>query len=768
VSKPPNNDWTPPGHAPDRGATVAAGRLTERLDGRRVTGLSPDRCSALSGLSAGGALSWLLCGLIVLVPLLTGGNELYALSPSTAMLAAQLLVLALGVVWWVGRLDDWRWTWLPLGVALCGGVWIGWTVLSTAASEIPYVSEVRMITLAIGVALAYAAADLLRTERDLNRAAWAVLAGGALVALYGIVQGVIGIPNWLIQAQSNRASQDLIELVSQGRIFSTFLNVNAFAAYLAMAAPIGAYLVLTEVRPFAQLMAGGQLLLIIMALAMTGSRGGWLVALLAMGGAAWVSTDRHNWRRVGGRLGVIVLTGLLLVGFLWATQPTSIENPMERFFSLTMGLKASAQNRLSYWEGAARLIAQHPWLGTGPGTFADSYQRVQSDGAYARYAHNLYLQMAAETGLAGLAAFLALAGSLAWCAVRSGRPIARVAAIGAGALLLHGLIDFSWEIAANQWLWFLLAGMALAGGLLKRRDAGALVPVGITAKAVGSLAAVPVAVLLLVIMGRPYLAEGYLQSAIAASIADDTDRTIDLALEAVAHAPQSARARNFLATAYRRQWEKTHDSDWLARALMEHDDAVRLTPTVGLYHDERGTTLWAMGHKEEALAEWRAAHERYSMSPLFALHYGQGLRATGQDQEASRVLEAAATTLPAFLSAGSPDLRPFYDVHFELAKLYEERGEVTRAVDEYQAVIDLVHRSPDRIALSPLLAGRIAIEPKLWYEPKSYLELGDLYQRHGEPVKAMAAYQQAVALDPNYERAKQRLAALTGPVPLAP
>jgi O-antigen ligase/Tfp pilus assembly protein PilF len=768
VSKFQHNDWAHRSNTHDRGTAVEADRMTGGVAERRrhagwLASRLMDRFGALAGLSATGTLSALLCGIIVLVPLLAGGNELYFLSPSTAMLAVQLFVLALGVVWWVARLDDWRWTPLPWGIALCGAAWIGWTALSTAVSEIPYQSEVRVIPLAIGIVLAYAAADLLRTERDLHRATRAVVAGGALVALYGIIQGVVGLPNWLIQAQSNRVSQDLIELVTQGRIFSTFVNVNAFAAYLAMAAPIGAYLVLTETRLLGQLFAGGGFLLIIMALAMTGSRGGWLVALAATGGAAWVTAKWHNWRLVAVRIGLILLTGLLLVGFLWAMQPTAIENPLDRFFSITMGLKASAQGRWSYWQGAMQLIAQHPWLGTGSGTFASSYQRVQSDGAYARYAHNLYLQMASETGVTGVAAFLALAGSVAWIAVRHNHPLTRVLALAAGGLLLHGLVDFSWEVAANQWLWFLLAGMVLACWRLEWRGDRSPVAVSPTVKTVSTLAAVPVAIVLLIVMGRPYLAEGYLQSAIAWSIADDTDRAIDLGQEAVARAPRSARARNFLATAYRRQWEKSRDSAWLTRALEEHNLAVVLTPTVGLYHDERGTTLWAMGHKNDAAGEWKAAHALYPMSPLFALHDGQGLWATGQAAAAVRVLEGAVATQPAFLSAGSPDLRPFYDVHFDLAKLYEAQGEVTRAVSEYHNVIDLVHHSPERIALSPLLAGRIAIEPKLWFEPKSYLELGDLYWRHGEHVKAMAAYQQAVTLDPNYERAKQRLAALTVP-----
>jgi O-antigen ligase len=711
-------------------------------------------------------MSLALCAIAAVLPLLAGGNELYLFSPHTALLVAQLAILALVVIWWIVRLEHWRWAVVPQRIILWSAGFIVVSMAATVTSVTLYQSELKIIQLVTGLILAYAATDLFRTERDLHRAAWALLWGGALTAAYGIEQGIFGLPDWLVQAQTNRASQNLVEMVSQGRIFSTFINVNAFAAFLVMVLPIGGYLLLREVRPGAQLLAGGLVLLMVGALAMTGSKGGWLVALVVIAGLISVivgSVDR--WRLVK-RLGVIVLTAFLLVGFIWTRQPSEIENPMERLFAVTMGLKESAEGRWSYWQGGRQIIEQHPVLGTGPGTFGISYQQVQSDGHYARYAHNLYLQMAGEIGMIGLVVFLVLIGMiglLGW-KLREHREFGRILLLGGGALLLHGFIDFSWEVEANQWLFFLLCGMVLALWRLEQGDAGVTeAALSRSGRAVWTLAAIPVAVVCLLAIGRPYLSEGYLQSAIAASIADDADRSIELAEESVRFGPGSARARNFLATAYRRKWEKSQDRSWLLQSKGLHKTAIELAPSVGLYYDEYGKTLWAMGNEADAVAAWRSAHARYPIDPAFAVQLGHGLWVTGRPDEARQLLESAARSESAFLSAGSPELAPFYELHFMLAGIYDEQGEMNRALDEYQYILDLSTRSPERIADGPLLAGRLAVAPKSWYAPRSYLEMGDLYQRHGMTDHALVAYRRAVEMDANYVKAKKRIVALESP-----
>src|SRR5262249_29376691 len=88
-----------------------------------------------------------------------------------------------------------------------------------------------------------------------------------------------------------------------------------------------------------------------------------------------------------------------------------------RAASLTDSEDASAHRHLLFWRNALEILAAHPVTGTGPGTFGAVHAAYQTDlRYYARDAHSLYLQSAAEAGLLGVAALLALlaGAALAW------------------------------------------------------------------------------------------------------------------------------------------------------------------------------------------------------------------------------------------------------------------------------------------------------------------------------------------------------------------
>jgi O-antigen ligase len=79
--------------------------------------------------------------------------------------------------------------------------------------------------------------------------------------------------------------------------------------------------------------------------------------------------------------------------------------------------------RLQYWQATRRLIADHPWLGVGPGNFRQHYLKYKLPEASEEIAdpHNLFFEIAATGGLfstAGLAGFLALATWSAWKSTR--------------------------------------------------------------------------------------------------------------------------------------------------------------------------------------------------------------------------------------------------------------------------------------------------------------------------------------------------------------
>jgi tetratricopeptide (TPR) repeat protein len=110
----------------------------------------------------------------------------------------------------------------------------------------------------------------------------------------------------------------------------------------------------------------------------------------------------------------------------------------------------------------------HPWLGTGPGTYASASRAYQDTaGFYSINAHNFYLQTFGEMGFLGLAAWAALLIGVVW-AVRGARretPEQRAPnmALSAGLLasLLHIAFDLDWSVLAIPVAFWLVAGMLL-------------------------------------------------------------------------------------------------------------------------------------------------------------------------------------------------------------------------------------------------------------------------------------------------------------------
>ncbi len=110
--------------------------------------------------------------------------------------------------------------------------------------------------------------------------------------------------------------------------------------------------------------------------------------------------------------------------------------------------------RLAHWEAARSMWAQRPWFGQGPGHYELAYtdHRLPRWSEPLGHAHNYYLHALAETGLAGLAGYLALIAAIVAVTLRSalfaGSSFERALGLGlAGAIAsasVHGLFDNVW------------------------------------------------------------------------------------------------------------------------------------------------------------------------------------------------------------------------------------------------------------------------------------------------------------------------------------
>jgi O-antigen ligase len=226
----------------------------------------------------------------------------------------------------------------------------------------------------------------------------------------------------------------------------------------------------------------GATALIAVALVASWSRGAWLGAVV---GVTIVLVLRSRAAAVITGLAVLLLLAALLLGaFNPAIMPAPLVERVQdipAYFGLTDALSQPVTDanyavleRLAHWVAAERMWASAPWLGVGPGNFNTIYPLVRLprwDVALG-HAHNIYLNVLAETGILGLLAYTCLlvtAGVTVWRRFRrvsrrndaAGRWFAALA-IGVlgvlGHLLTHNLVDniHVQGMVLQLGLWFVL------------------------------------------------------------------------------------------------------------------------------------------------------------------------------------------------------------------------------------------------------------------------------------------------------------------------
>ena len=166
-------------------------------------------------------------------------------------------------------------------------------------------------------------------------------------------------------------------------------------------------------------------------------------------------------RLIGGVALVAVVGAVLAVALLEGTprtvSPESGTDPSR--------LASADSNRYRYWEVAIDMVGDDPLAGAGAGAFVVEWRKIDDRVDQAADAHSLYLETAAELGLAGLALLLVFFGGVVMCGVRLGRgDPAAVAGLAAGGLAwaVHAGLDWDWEMPAVTLPALLLAGAAVA------------------------------------------------------------------------------------------------------------------------------------------------------------------------------------------------------------------------------------------------------------------------------------------------------------------
>jgi O-antigen ligase len=194
-----------------------------------------------------------------------------------------------------------------------------------------------------------------------------------------------------------RGPIDLLSLCSVGH----GNNVGMFLA-LSLALPVSLLSVKID-RPLLRGLAMGGLLFFGTALVTDLCRGALLAAAVFLAALVLIEKVRLS-RAVAGLIVACLAAGLVATVFL---TPSYIQ------CKLSQPLRNSADSawtRGQIWLGGWRVFVAHPLVGSGPGNYrrlAEGLTNLPPDQTYLENAHQLYLDTLAETGLVGMAGFLA-------------------------------------------------------------------------------------------------------------------------------------------------------------------------------------------------------------------------------------------------------------------------------------------------------------------------------------------------------------------------
>jgi len=246
----------------------------------------------------------------------------------------------------------------------------------------------------------------------------------------------------------------------------TFRTRNSLATLLNMLAFLLLADVLRASGPQRGRAATG-LFILLVTVGVIQSRGAWLGLAIGLILLLIIDLRRDSLRR--WRLPAAVFAAAFLVALaISASHPVSGTDVLARAASLG-NVPDAGYTRFLIWEPAWRLFLQHPWLGTGIGTY---FMVIPpwldpADTSAHFYVHNDYLQLLVETGIPGLVAFLLIMLSalrLAYTGLSHRTrqdPVRRELAATLAALVslaVHSLFTFNLYIVPGT----MLAGLLLA------------------------------------------------------------------------------------------------------------------------------------------------------------------------------------------------------------------------------------------------------------------------------------------------------------------
>ena len=399
------------------------------------------------------------CGVLLLAPLAFGAVEPWSIF---ALEACSMLLLAL----WVSRqwinhelnLSDHP-LYRPMA-AFFALLLVQWTLGTTAYRHVTYAH--LLLYAAYGM-LVFVVTQTLRRSSQFELMAKLFSGYGGVVAGFAMLQGLA--PNGKLYW--------IFPLEQGGFIYGPYVNHNHYAGLMEMLLPFPLVLAASRFTDgIRKLVVAGIAALMAGSIFLSGSRGGMVafVAQMLVLGVLLVRKREGSWKQPL-MLGAFLAMVIVFLVWMGSNEVT------HRLISIHSEAREEigGGTRISIDRDCLRMFAKRPFLGWGLGTFPIVYPGFRSfyTTFFVNQAHNDYLQLLVETGVAGFSiavwfmvlVFRRAAGKLKnWTDTASGA-LTVAALLGCVGILVHSFLDFNLQIPANAALFYVLCAIAAAAPL---------------------------------------------------------------------------------------------------------------------------------------------------------------------------------------------------------------------------------------------------------------------------------------------------------------
>ena len=359
-----------------------------------------------------GAIAWVEFGLYFLVFITyTRFSDViveYHSGPSVAKSFVVLMIIAILIRWAIFNERPKGWQTAALLIGAYGLVGFASLLYAQDPSRVldALNNYVKDAIIAIVVVI------LLQSGISFRRVIWTLLAAGVFMGVISVYQYFTKTFLNVYGGFAQASLEQIVGTTNDYRIGGPIGDPNFFAQAMLVIVPIALERMLHENNRWLKVLAGLALGVSALAVILTFSRGGFLAMAVTL--IVMLVVYPPHYRSMPYFL-ISVIVVLFLIPPTYYSRILSLQEVISAtstdFHSTDLAIQGRASENLT----ALAMFKSHPFLGVGLYNYSVLYQEYAKNiglapSATDRSAHNLYLEILAETGVLGLSVFLLMVG----------------------------------------------------------------------------------------------------------------------------------------------------------------------------------------------------------------------------------------------------------------------------------------------------------------------------------------------------------------------